>query len=316
MEFQFFRLLLLLVPLGGAIYLAHLWAFAAPAPGAIALGPIQGEVKHRAAGEEWREASPKTRAHPGDALQSGRASSVVLKLPGEAGTLFLGEQSELVVGPLEETRHSLRLRRGSLKAEIAPDTHRVLRLEVDSTPGEVESVGGRFSLESSGRGDFRLHNLAGEVRLSEAGHSRRLRPGELVVRQPGPRPPGPATFPSTVILKASWLTQTDHPQAARSSQSAASVVGAVVTVHGVYVGQRPDRGPPHRTGPPLGVPRAPSEKSARAHSGKRKAEMRPGPPSSRGPRPSPAPPKARSREPPALKTPTSETPRVFVPSWN
>jgi hypothetical protein len=311
MELQFFRLLLLLLPLGGVAYLVHFLAFADPAPPVIGLGQIQGVVEHRSAGDDWRRADSEMPVRPGDVIRSGRGSSVVLRLPGGAGTVMLGEDGEVAVAQLEETSHGLRLLRGSLTAQIAPDPHRVVRLEVDPAPDVVESVGGQFTLESSGRGDLRLHSLDGEVRFSEAGQSRRLRPGEEIVRQRGPRAPAPAAIPSTVILKANWPKQTARPKPTRPPHAAASVVGAVVTVHGVYVGQRPERVTPAGAGLPPSPPPAPAKEPARPPAGTRKAAPTPDRPSPPPLRPPPPGPQTPPKEPPVL-----EQPRVHVPSWD
>jgi hypothetical protein len=308
-QFQLFRLLAILGPLVGGLWGLHLAIFDAPTSPPLSLFAVRGSVEQRKHGGAWQEVGQGTRLGAGDAVRVGRDGSATLAIPGGSSAL-LGPGAEIALDQVGATLQEITLRRGTLEVRVAPDPRHLVRVTVPPAHASVESIGGTFSVRSDEQGAMILKNLAGEVRWTHGGRSRRLRPGEEFrhgsrdVRRLVAEARRPADIPSTVILKASWPKQTALRGAAGSKAPGRTEVRAVIGIRGVrleppapVVARTAVSPPPVAEAPPS--PRA-SPKKQRPKKPRRLEAKRPAPPPAK-PAPAPA---------------TPEKLKVHVPSWD
>lgn len=184
----------------------------------------------RTRGRGWVELTVGDALAPDDSVRTGPGARVGLRLGDDASRLFIPERSEVHVGEVTRSVHTIRLEHGRLDVDYRAQEDRVLR---------VQSQGGAVAETREARFTMLRHGVmvavvtrGGSVDLSAAGATVRVGEGQQSVVFDGATPLAAETIPLEVLLKVAEKTP------ARDSLCL-SLLGQVHVGSEVWVGGEP-----------------------------------------------------------------------------
>jgi hypothetical protein len=167
---------------------------------------VVGSVE-RTQGAQWREVSAGDALAPDESVRTGPGSRVDLRLGDEASRLSIPERSEVRLGEVTRSVHTLRLERGRIDVDYREQEDRVLR--VGSDQGAVaETRAARFTL-SRHTPWVAVVTRTGSVTLSSAGVSVQVDAGQQSVVFDGAQPLAAQPIPVEVLLKVAAKASAD-----------------------------------------------------------------------------------------------------------
>lgn len=208
-------------------------ARATPAPPEVRVADAVGTVEVQASNGGWRSLRAGERLAPDAILRTGSSGEAVLSL-GTQASVRVAARTELSIAELEQQVSRVRLQDGRVTAVVSSDA----RLVIESGAATAESGAGELSaLSSDGR--LVVASRTAKVRLTAAGRSVDLAPGEQAVASGDTGPTAPVKIPASLFVKLG------APRSAVQRERTLTVTGetapgAVVSVNGVRVGVTAD----------------------------------------------------------------------------
>ncbi|WNG48027.1 FecR domain-containing protein [Archangium minus] len=150
-------------------------------------------------GAQWKALSVGDELAPDDSVRTSPGARVDLWVGDEASRLSISERSEVQVGEVTSSVHSIRLARGRVDVDYRGKEGRVLR--VQSENGTVaETREARFTMLRHGA-VVAVAMRGGSVNLSSAGVTVQVGAGQQSVVFDGAKPLAPEPIPLEVLLK-------------------------------------------------------------------------------------------------------------------
>jgi hypothetical protein len=202
-----------LIAVSWSVFRKTVYVQSAPAPATAAAVPVvdhaeaeteaiveavDGGVQRSSPGG-WSAVSIGDRLHVDDSLRTAKGARADVRI-GERSHISIAQGSQIVVRELSEKVHRLKLTRGYVRVDYAPDGERVLRIEGEGDDAVAETRSARFSVLSTGR-SIAIATDEGTVAVKAKGQEVAVAAGFETVVSTGAAPALPQPIPRKLLLK-------------------------------------------------------------------------------------------------------------------
>jgi hypothetical protein len=194
----------------------------------VAVASVEGTVERRTMASQWAPLHAGDVLNPDDIVQTGEDGRVGLRVGNTLVTM--DPRTQIAVPAITATVSRVRLGEGRIAADVSAEGKGTFGVDIEGSDAVVETESGVFAVLNSGQGEAAVATKTGNVRLTAAGQTVKVGPGQqsLVRRARPPTPP--QSIPGSLFLK---VYQRDVRQRTRAfALRGETTPGAVISVNG------------------------------------------------------------------------------------